>query len=281
MKLINVDLYDYFNVKKPEGGVGVLTAYIMDNSGEVNANRKHPAMLVLPGGGYAMTSDREAEPIALRYLGYGWNSFVLRYSVAPVKYPYCLAEAIMAMNYIRINADELHIDKNKVAAIGFSAGGHLAAMLGSYYDSPEAAEVFKSRVSARPDAIVLSYAVITSGAKTHGGSFTNLCGDDNPDLKAKLDIKNLVNENSSPAFIWATYTDNAVPIRNSLIAATAYEEAGVSFAVHIWGKGCHGLSLDDATVFNCVEPINDASKSIPEWVALSIEWMGELGIKVE
>lgn len=281
MKIINVDLYDYFKVKKPEGAVGALTGYISDLSREINAERKRPTMLVIPGGGYGMTSDREAEPVALRYLSYGFNAFVLRYSCYPTKFPYPLVEAIMAMNYIRINAAEYGADENKVAAVGFSAGGHLTAMLGSYYDSPEATEVFKSKVNARPDAIVLSYPVITCGPKAHRGSFNNLCGADNVKLQNKLDIANLVNEKSSPAFIWATRDDNCVPVKNSLMVADAYEEAGVQFSLHIWGKGCHGISLDDMTVFGKDDYISAATKSIPEWVRLSVEFMAELGIKVE
>lgn len=281
MRIVNVDLYDYFKVKKPEGAVGTLTGYISDLSREINPERKRPAMLVIPGGGYSYTSEREGEPVALRYLGYGWNAFVLHYSCAPVKYPYALAEAIMAVNYIRLNAAEYATDENKVAAVGFSAGGHLAATLGSYYDSPKAAEIFKSRVNARPDAVVLSYPVITSGEKAHRGSFDNLCGADNAELQKKLDIANLVNEKSSPAFIWATRDDTCVPVKNALIAACAYEEAGVPFSLHIWGKGCHGISLDDLTVYGGDDSVVAASKSIPEWVRLSIEFMAELGIKVE
>ena len=86
MRIVNVDLYDYFKVKKPEGAVGTLTGYISDLSREINPERKRPAMLVIPGGGYSYTSEREGEPVALRYLGYGWNAFVLYYSCAPVKF---------------------------------------------------------------------------------------------------------------------------------------------------------------------------------------------------
>lgn len=280
MKILEIDLYDYFKVKRPDGGVGRLIAYLADNSIEINPNRKHPAMLVIPGGGYAMTSDREAEPIALRYLGVGFNSFVLRYSCAPVKFPYPLLEAVMAMNYIRLNAETLSVDPNKVAAIGFSAGGHLTAMLGSYYESSEVADIFESKVSARPDAVILSYPVITSGEKAHRGSFDNLCGDDKG-LQSKLDIANLVNSNSSPAFIWATRNDTCVPVKNALIAASAYEAADVPFVIHVWGRGNHGVSLDDATVWGDVTASNSASKSIPRWVDLSIEWLEELGVSVE
>ena len=110
MILQKIDLYEYFNVRRPQNGEGYLYSYIANNSREIDADRKHPAMLVLPGGGYAATSDREAEPIALAYCAKGFNAFVLRYSVAPVRHPYQLAESVMAMNYLRTNSDSLQID---------------------------------------------------------------------------------------------------------------------------------------------------------------------------
>lgn len=275
-----IDLYEYFKVKRPENGVGYLYTYIVDNSCEIDIDRKHPAMLVIPGGAYAMTSDREAEPVALAYVNAGFNAFVLRYSCAPVKFPYPLLEAVMAMNYIRKNAKKLNVDPEKVAAVGFSAGGHLCAMLGSYYDSSEVEEIFKGKQSARPDAIVLSYAVITSGRKSHAGSFINLCGEDNKELMRKLDIANLVNDKSAPAFIWATYNDNGVPIKNSLVVADAYEESGVPFSVHIWGKGQHGISLANRNVYGNASALATATPSVHKWVDLSVEWLAEIGLKV-
>ena len=284
MKINEIDLYEYFGVKKPENGVGVIYSYVNDNSREIELERKHPAMLVIPGGGYSMTSDREAEPVALAYTAKNFNSFVLRYSCSPVRHPYQLAEAIMAMNYIRLNADELNVDPDMVAAVGFSAGGHLCAMLGSISDDAEAARIFKSKVNARPDAIVLGYPVITSGKKAHLWSFMELCGEENKELIKKLDITYLVNKNSAPAFIWATNTDNCVPCRNALLAALAYDEAEVPFSVHIWGKGDHGLSLANACVYG-----GDAYKwamsvmtpSVREWVDLSVEWLAENGVRVK
>ena len=283
MKVYDVDLYDYFKVKKPDGGEGILTCYISDIAKEVNENRKSPAMLVLPGGGYAYTSYREAEPIALRYSAFGFKSFVLHYSVAPIKFPYAITEAVMAMNYIRLNAEELKIDPEKVTAVGFSAGGHLCAMLGSYADGKEVKELFNPKTNSKPNAVILSYPVITSTGKAHFGSFNNLCGEENEELKLKLSIENFIDKNSAPAFIWATYDDGAVPVKNSLVVATAYDDAGVPYSLHIYGKGWHGNSLGDRTVYG--KTFEDAKKaasvSIGEWVRLSIEWLEELGLYIK
>lgn len=278
MRIEKIDLYGYFGVKKPENAVGELICYLPEKSEEINKFRKSPAMLVLPGGGYGMTSFREDEPVALKYIPYGFTAFVLRYSVAPNKHPVQLTEAVMAMTYLRENAEELLIDENMIVALGFSAGGHLCGMLGSYSDAPEVKEVFKRDISARPNAILLAYPVITSSGRTHVGTFNNLCGDDD-ELKRKLSIENLVNENSAPAFIWATYNDGGVPVRNSLIAACAYEKAGVPFSLHVFGNGPHGLSLADSTVYGFNVP--KKTESVKSWVDLSVEWLGEMGILVK
>ena len=112
-----------------DGSTATFVGYCLDNSSEIDPNRKRPSVLVIPGGGYEMTSDREAEPIAMQFLAAGFNAFVLRYSVKPSIFPVALLEAAEAMRRIRTHADEWHCDADAIAMIGFSAGGHLAANL--------------------------------------------------------------------------------------------------------------------------------------------------------
>lgn len=290
MRFFSVDLYDYFNVNKPDGCVANLSCYIRDNSVEVNPKRKSPAMLVLPGGGYGMVSTREGEPIALKFLDKGFNSFVLTYSVAPKRFPTQLAEAVMAMNYIRLNAEDLCVDPNMVCAVGFSAGGHLCATLGSISDCDAVKSIFESKVDARPSAVILSYPVITcKNDKGHVGSFINLLGEENEHKYKDLDITNLIDEKSSPAFIWATYGDEIVPVKNSILVADAYDRVGVPFSLHIWGKGRHGLSVADKTVYGEAygkvdgnySYLEGMSKSVPSWVGMAIEWLEEMGITIK
>ena len=285
MKYFSVDLYEYFGVTKPEGGVGALTCYVKENSREISPERYSPAMLVIPGGGYSMVSDREGEPVATAFLSKGFSCFVLNYSVAPIRFPYQLVEGVMAMNYIRLNSKELFVDENSVCAVGFSAGGHLCSTLATIPDCAEVSKVFESKVNARPNAVILSYPVITSSARGHASSFFNLCGDHNVDLQKALDITKLVDENSAPAFIWATYEDGIVPVKNSLLVADAYDRAGVKFSLHIWGRGAHGLSVADKTVYGDAtggyEIIENASKSVKLWVDLAVEWLEELDISVK
>ena len=76
----------------PNGWTPKLYTYVLDNSPEIDENRVRPAVIICPGGGYAMTSDREAEAVAIRLNALGFQAFVLRYSVAPAVFPRALAE---------------------------------------------------------------------------------------------------------------------------------------------------------------------------------------------
>ena len=110
-----------------------LYTYILDNSVEMRPNRKRPVIVICPGGGYTMTSDREAEPIAMQYLARGYHAVILRYSVAPVRYPLALLQLAKSVAYLREHAEEFHIDTAKIILQGFSAGAHLAASLGVFW----------------------------------------------------------------------------------------------------------------------------------------------------
>ena len=278
VKISKIDLYSVFRKEKSEYNKGTLTCYLPDNYTEINEKRKHPAILIIPGGGYGFVSPREAEPIALRYLANGFVAFVLDYSVAPAKYPAAFLEAAMAMIYIRENEENYYIDKEKIAALGFSAGGHLCGCLAILFNEDIVKAGFgKMSDMVRPDAVILSYPVITSKEKAHMGSFDNLCGDD-MELRQYLSLEDRVGADSVPAFIWHTYEDAAVPVYNSLALAQAYEKNGVTFSLHIFEKGNHGLSTADSASYR-TDNLPDVSTGLPGWIDMSIEWLADRGIK--
>ena len=120
-----INLYDYFGMEKKQGYKGELKCLIKDEPKTYNQNYVYPAMLVISGGGYAYCSPREADPIAIRYSVFGFQTFILDYTPGLVQnYPTQFLEACMAMIYIRENAQEYNIAKDMVSAVGFSAGGH-------------------------------------------------------------------------------------------------------------------------------------------------------------
>lgn len=252
-----------------------LDTYVRDFSNEFPTNTR-PAMLVLPGGGYEMCSDREAEPIANQYLAMGFSCFVLRYSVgknASMKMPdfsQPLLDASLAMSIIRKNADEWGIDSNKIAVIGFSAGGHLAASLATMWNDRKIYEDLNiPEESNKPNALILCYPVITFGELTHAGTRNNLLGEykDNEELINKYSTEKRVSSDTPPTFIMHTAEDCSVPVENSLKFATALSENKIPFELHIFPFGGHGMSTGTSEV--CHEPNDYASR----WVKISEKWL--------
>lgn len=225
-----------------------LTAYLLDVGGEFGNIPKRPAVLVLPGGGYAMCSDREADPVALAYLEAGFQAFVLRYSVGEgVVWPIPLEDYEQAMELLRARAEEWNLYPDKIAVVGFSAGGHLAA---------GAAAVAKNK----PNAAILGYAVTE-------GAIVKVCLPTAPDLVDKVD------GDTCPCFVFATRTDNVVPVSNSLHFVQALEEHGIMFESHIYAYGPHGFSVGSPAV---LAPDAKITPRAARWVGDSIAWLKEL-----
>ncbi len=275
-----IDLYAYFGLERPEGGKGILTCMAIEAPAGMREHRRHPAILILPGGAYTLVSDREAEPVALRYMAKGFCAFILDYSVAPVRYPAQLIEAAMAMAYIRSEAETFHVAPDKVASLGFSAGGHLCGCLATIFDdAPVLAALKEKSALVRPDAAVLAYPVVTSGEKGHADSFRNLCGKDEA-LKARMSLETRVTQHAVPAFLWHTVADASVPVKNSLLLAMAYEEQGVPFTLHVFEQGRHGLSTADSAVY-ALHELPQVSAGVTDWINMSAEWLFERGLRVE
>ena len=231
-----------------DGSTATFVGYCLDNSSEIDPNRKRPSVLVIPGGGYEMTSDREAEPIAMQFLAAGFNAFVLRYSVKPSIFPVALLEAAEAMRRIRTHADEWHCDADAIAVIGFSAGGHLAANLATSASDDVLAAHGYDADAVRPNGLMLAYPVVTSGPLAHRGSFDALLGDRKADPEAldAVSIEKHIDAKTPPVFVWHTVPDDCVPYENTLMLVDACKKAGVSVEAHLFPSGGHGLSLGTA-----------------------------------
>ncbi len=251
-------------------GTATLETWFPSNSAEMNPERTRPTVVICPGGGYLFTSDREAEPIALRLAARGINAAVLRYSCAPARFPVALRELAASVALLRERAREWNVAKDRVFTMGFSAGGHLAASLGVLYDDSVLAD-FGSDI--RPNGLVLCYPVILSREFSHEGSFAELLGDRIEPLRDSLSLDLRVTERTPPAFIWHTWEDEIVPLENSLAFARALRRHGVPFEYHVFQRGKHGLSTASKDTINAkawgIEP------SCQVWIDMAARWIDE------
>ncbi len=268
MRIIEINLKEKYEFLGEADRNPTLTCYLPRNLIEMDrADEKRPCMVVCPGGGYANCSEREAEPIALKFLNWGFNVFVLRYSCAPHRYPVQLREVAAAFEEIYKNADDWNCDTNKIGIIGFSAGGHLAAHYSNVYNSDTVREFFPD--SKKPNFSLLCYPVISADETfAHKGSFQNLLGEyPTGDAIDKYSCDKLVTPDTPPTFIWHTTEDQAVPVKNSLVYATALADNKVPFSAHIYPYGVHGLSTVDHLT-------NDDDRLDPKTL-LANSWLNE------
>lgn len=267
-----IHLREIFPALGADGCDPTLTTYLQDSLSEMGREQeRRPAVLICPGGAYAFCSQREAEPVALHFLPEGYQVFVLDYSVAPHRFPTQLREVAAAMELIHQNAAAWHCDAARVAILGFSAGGHLAAHYSTSYSCPEVRACFPE---SRPVAAsVLCYPVITADPRwTHSGSIENLSGiaARTPDEAARFSCDRLVCAQTPPAFLWHTASDEAVPVMNSLLYAQALAAHGVPFELHVYPAGRHGLSTCDAQTLDDVLPEHTYDHA---WLSCAKQWL--------
>lgn len=254
-----------------------LITYIQDYSPAL-AMEKRPLILICPGGGYGRTSDRESEPMALAFLAMGYHVAVLRYSCAPAGYPTSLVELASAMILLRGKAEEWHIDAEKIVVQGCSAGGHLAASLGMFWDEDFLAEKLglegKSHEILRPYGMILCYPVITSGEFAHRGSVEKLLGDRQDELADAVSLENHVSDKTPKAFIWHTFSDQSVPVENSLLLISALRKAKIPTEFHMYPIGPHGLAL--ATHLTETSDGRNVQEECASWIGLAEVWLKDL-----
>ena len=277
-----------------------LTAYLLSDSPELLKGKRRPAVLVCPGGAYLGCSDREAEPVALRFAAMGYHALVLRYSTysgkgfAPVLgdlpvnpksvHPAPMRDVGKAFLTLRAYADEWLVDMDRVAICGFSAGAHNCAMYSVYWNDPILYEFYGEEPSAfKPAASILGYGISdyrlmfgeikdSFAQQLSDSASIAFLGTRSPreELLDAVSPALHVTENTPPTFLWATTGDELIPVENTIRMANALAQAGVPFEVHIFEDGMHGLSLaDQASASSLMEVDTDAAK----WVGLAEAWL--------
>lgn len=279
-----------------------LECYILHNSSEFQTDTKRPAVIICPGGAYLGTSDREAEPVALRFAAAGYHAFVLRYTTyykewvhdwqnpppgnERSRFPQPLLDLAKTIALIRRHSEDWHVDAERIAVAGFSAGGHLAASLGVHWHE----EFLKEELGIdneqfRPNALILGYAVLDyllmrdesakadeMGRNLFRISNKALFGTPEPDeeqLAARSPVLH-VSSHTPPTFIWHTAEDGLVYAQNSLHFATALAKQGIPYELHVFTSGEHGLSLGDETTAANPSQINPESAV---WFELALNWL--------
>ncbi len=238
---------------------------------------KHPnggALLVAPGGGYArVVLDKEGTALVPIFAEQaGITLFVLRYRLPDAAVDGAtardqpLADAQRALRLIRAHAADYGVDPQRIGAIGFSAGGHVAASLGTRYDDVVyPARDAIDRVSARPDFLLLLYPVIDMGSGTaaHTGSRLRLLGR-HPDAAtmAAYSLQNRVHAGMPPTFLVHAQDDPVVPEENSLLFYQALRQAGVPAELHLFAHGGHGFGTRGI-----------AGLPLAAWPQLALGWM--------
>jgi acetyl esterase/lipase len=268
-------LYETINIEVNQC-VGTLTTYILDNSVEIDQDRTRPLVIVCPGGGYRFVSDREAEPIAVQLNAMGFHAAILRYTVYPAMFPIAITQLAKAVACVRENAAKWHVQSDKIIVAGFSAGGHLAASLGTLWNEAFLEEMMQMpKENYRPNGLILSYPVITSGEFAHRDSFVALLQERYDELIHSMSLENLVTENTPPAFLWHTFEDGLVPVENSLFFAKSLNAKKIPFELHVYPKGGHGLSLATEETRSMYDK-GPLQSECQNWITMAGNWIRNL-----
>lgn len=267
-----------------------LTAYIQNPTTDQKDISLRPAILICPGGAYISITDKEAEPVALRFISSGYQAFVLKYSIGAglAHFPTPFLDAAKAILIIRENAHKWSINPDKIILCGFSTGGHLAAILATSWNDSYFSKALKvDNVLIKPNAVVLGYPLLDlyklqEKHSKHNSNmqsiiemmFASVFGTVNPN-KDQLDEWNIINRITTqmpPTFMWTTSEDALIDVEESLDLVKKLSFHGIPYEFHVFEKGAHGLSLGDQSVgyneYDIKEHIN-ASR----WIELALNWI--------
>lgn len=245
----------------------VFTAYIPKDK------KSDGAVVIYPGGGYHHCSPHEGRGYAEFLCKHGICAFVLDYRLMPHYFPLPLLDARRAVQVVRHSAEEYGIDPQKIAVMGSSAGGHLAALMSTYFDDIEDYGISDeiSQCSFIPNAQILCYPVIQIWGKesAHVGVGKNLLGDAQEEYTDLLNADSIIKDITPPAFIWHTYKDSTVDSENSLDYAIALKRKGIPVELHLYPCGNHGMGIPKGD--------DEVSLHVAQWAQSLVTWLGFVG----
>ncbi len=280
--------------------------YIMESEINYREYRKRPAIIVAPGGAYAIHATKESEPVAFQFMQMGYQVFVLKYSVGSdranpkkgimknAKYPIQVIEMFETLHIVKQNADEWKVDASRIFLMGFSAGGHVCASCGVRWNDLEIIKNLSfvpKEEELKVNGIVLGYPFLAPNSEEfflrhkledveRVQSIMNyvLYQTDEPSLDQlkKVDLLNYVSSDTVPMFIWHSIDDPVVDSRNSTKFVSKLLENGIQAEYHLFGHGEHGKALE-----NCLTHMNDneIDHHLNQWILLADFWMNSIGGK--
>jgi acetyl esterase/lipase len=233
---------------------------------------KGAAVIICPGGGYErLAYIISGWQLAKWFNTMGISAFVLNYRLPnspdlKERHLGPLQDAQRAMRLIRAHAGKWGIKRDKVGILGTSAGGHLAATLGTHLTDVSAIGDSLNKVTFRPDFMILISPVINLGPYAHAGSRKNLLGP-NPaaELLKKYSLEQQVSAATPPAFLVHAANDKSVSPRNSLLFYQALLEKNIPASLHIYPQGGHAIAL------------RNNPGSTETWTELCERWLIETG----
>lgn len=215
-------------------------------------------VVVFPGGGYCIHAEHEASPVGRWLRRSGIAAMVARYRLAPAyRYPAMLRDGRQAVRLMKEMAGELGL--RRVGVLGFSAGGHLAAMTALLTEESEGP-------SDRADFAILIYPVICMvGPYAHTGCRWALLGsEEESPLAEALSLERRVAQGAPPLFIVHGADDETIDVQNALSLASACREAGVPCELHVFQRGPHGFGL------------GERGRATRAWPGLCLNWLKSL-----
>jgi acetyl esterase/lipase len=268
-----------------------LTAYLQDPLTTNTSSIEKPAVIICPGGAYLGYSEKEAEPVAIRFLSEGYQAFILRYSIGDTaRFPAPVIDAAKAIMLVREHAREWCIHPDKISLCGFSTGAHVAAALGAMWQKSELARALNTdNHYFKPNALLLGYPILNlyrfgERNREHSQEMNTLvemmfscvfgCAVPDKSIMMDWDVMSNITSVYPSTFLWTTMEDSFVDVEQSMDFIKCLAAQKVPYEFHVFEKGPHGSSIGSRTAGFPEDEIKKLGNT-PQWVGLALHWLEE------